>query len=84
MLMKKIFYSLLISIIALITLSSCYAMSDDGVMSSIDYNVVVSNGYPHYRDGRVIYTIIIIMIIIIRIIIMVVDILEDITEYEIT
>ena len=55
MLMKKIFYSLLISIIALITLSSCYAMSDDGVMSSIDYNVVVSNGYPHYRDGRVLY-----------------------------
>lgn len=53
--MKKIFYSLLISIIALITLSSCYSMSDDGVMSSIDYNVVVSNGYPHYRDGRVIY-----------------------------
>lgn len=53
--MKKIFHSLLISIIALITLSSCYSMSDDGVMSSIDYNVVVSNGYPHYRDGRVIY-----------------------------
>ena len=52
--MKKIFHSLLISIIALITLSSCYSMSDDGVMSSIDYNVVVSNGYPHYRDGRVI------------------------------
>lgn len=53
--MKKIFYSLLISIIALITLSSCYAMSDDGVMSSIDYNVIVSNEYPHYRDGRTIY-----------------------------
>ena len=53
--MKKIFYSLLISIIALITLSSCYAMSDDGVMSSIDYNVIVSNGCPHYRDRRVIY-----------------------------
>ena len=53
--MKKIFYNLLISIIALITLSSCYAMSDDGVMSSIDYNVVISNGYPHYRDGRVVY-----------------------------
>ena len=53
--MKKIFYSLLISIIALITLSSCYAMSDDGVMSNVDYNVVVSNGYPHYRNGRVIY-----------------------------
>ena len=53
--MKKIFYSLLISVIALVTLSSCYAMSDDGVMSSIDYNVIVSNGYPHYRDGRVIY-----------------------------
>lgn len=44
MLMKKIFYSLLISIIALITLSSCYAMSDDGVMSSIDYNLT----YSHY------------------------------------
>ena len=53
--MKKIFHSLLISIIALITLSSCYAMSDDGVMSSIDYNVIISNGYPHYRNGRVIY-----------------------------
>ena len=53
--MKKIFYNLLISIITLITLSSCYAMSDDGVMSSIDYNVIISNGYPHYRDGRVIY-----------------------------
>ena len=53
--MKKIFYNLLISIIALITLSSCYAMSDDGVMSSIDYNVIISNGYPHYRDGRTIY-----------------------------
>ncbi len=53
--MKKIFYNLLISIIALITLSSCYAMSDDGVMSSIDYNVVISNGYPHYRDGRAVY-----------------------------
>ena len=53
--MKKIFYSLLISVIALVTLSSCYAMSDDGVMSSIDYNVIISNGYPHYRDGRVIY-----------------------------
>ena len=53
--MKKIFYSLLISVIALVTLSSCYAMSDDGVMSSIDYNVIVTNGYPHYRDGRVIY-----------------------------
>lgn len=53
--MKKIFYSLLISIIALITLSSCYAMSDDGVMSSIDYNVIISNGYPYYRDVRVIY-----------------------------
>ena len=53
--MKKIFHSLLISIIALITLSSCYAMSDDGVMSSIDYNVIISNGYPHYRDGRTIY-----------------------------
>ena len=53
--MKKIFHSLLISIIALITLSSCYSMSDDGVMSSIDYNVIISNGYQHYRDGRVIY-----------------------------
>ena len=53
--MKKIFHSLLISIIALITLSSCYAMSDDGVMSNVDYNVVVSNGYPHYRNRRVIY-----------------------------
>ena len=53
--MKKIFHSLLISIIALITLSSCYAMSDDGVMSSIDYNVIISNGYQNYRDGRVIY-----------------------------
>lgn len=53
--MKKIFYSLLISVMALVILSSCYAMSDDGVMSSIDYNVIVSNGYPHYRDGRVIY-----------------------------
>ena len=53
--MKKIFYSLLISVIALVILSSCYAMSDDGVMSSIDYNVIVSNGYPHYRDVRVIY-----------------------------
>ena len=52
--MKKIFYSLLISVIALSTLSSCYAMSDDGVMSSIDYNVIVTNGYPHYRDGRVV------------------------------
>ena len=53
--MKKIFYSLLISIIALITLSSCYAMSDDGVMQNVDYNVIISNGYPHYRNGRVIY-----------------------------
>ena len=53
--MKKIFYNLLISIIALITLSSCYAMSDDGVMSNVDYNVIISNGYPHYRNGRVIY-----------------------------
>ena len=53
--MKKIFYSLLISVIALVTLSSCYAMSDDGVMSSIDYNVIISNGYPYYRDRRVIY-----------------------------
>ena len=53
--MKKIFYSLLISVIALATLSSCYAMSDDGVMSSIDYNVIVTNGYPYYRNGRVIY-----------------------------
>ena len=53
--MKNIFHSLLISIIALITLSSCYAMSDDGVMSSIDYNVIISNGYQHYRNGRVIY-----------------------------
>ena len=48
--MKKIFYSLLISVIALVTLSSCYAMSDDGVMSSIDYNVIVTNGYPHYSN----------------------------------
>ena len=55
MLMKKIFYSLLISIIALSTLSSCYAMSDDGVMHNVDYNVIISNGYPHYRNGRVIY-----------------------------
>ena len=54
--MKKIFYSLLISVIALVTLSSCYAMSDDGVMSSIDYNVVVSNGYPCYnKDRRIAY-----------------------------
>ena len=53
--MKKIFYSLLISIIALITLSSCYAMSDDGVMQNVDYNVIISNGYPHYRYRRVIY-----------------------------
>ena len=50
--MKKIFYSLLISVIALVTLSSCYAMSDDGVMSSIDYNVIVTNGYPHYNNGH--------------------------------
>ena len=30
-------------------------MSDDGVMSSIDYNVIISNGYPYYRNGRVVY-----------------------------
>ena len=77
--MKKIFYSLLISVIALVTLSSCYAMSDDGVMSSIDYNVIVSNGYPHYRDGRVIYYYYN-NDYYYRIIIMVIDILEDITE----
>ena len=53
--MKKIFYSLLISVIALVTLSSCYAMSDDGVMSSIDYNVIISNSYPYYRNERVLY-----------------------------
>ena len=53
--MKKIFYSLLISVIALVILSSCYAMSDDGVMPNVDYNVIVSNGCPYYRNGRVLY-----------------------------
>ena len=52
--MRTIFKAIFIAFI-IISLSSCYAMSDDGVMSSIDYNVVLSNGYPYYRDGRVVY-----------------------------
>ena len=52
--MRTIFKAIFIAFI-IASLSSCYAMSDDGVMSSIDYNVVVSNGYPCYRDGRVVY-----------------------------
>ena len=52
--MRTIFKAIFIAFI-IASLSSCYAMSDDGVMSSIDYNVIVTNGYPHYRNGRVIY-----------------------------
>ena len=53
--MRTIFKAIFIAFI-IASLSSCYAMSDDGVMSSIDYNVVVSNGYPYYnRDRRIAY-----------------------------
>ena len=53
--MRTIFKAIFIAFI-IASLSSCYAMSDDGVMSSIDYNVVVSNGYPCYnKDRRIAY-----------------------------
>ena len=53
--MRTIFKAIFIAFI-IISLSSCYAMSDDGVLSSTDYNVVVSNGYPYYnRDRRIVY-----------------------------
>lgn len=53
--MRTIFKAIFIAFI-IASLSSCYAMSDDGVMSSIDYNVVVSNGYPCYnKDRRIVY-----------------------------
>ena len=53
--MRTIYKVLFIAFI-IVSLSSCYAMSDDGVLSSTDYNVVVSNGYPYYnRDRRIVY-----------------------------
>ena len=53
--MRTIFKAIFIAFI-IISLSSCYAMSDDGVLSSTDYNVVVSNGYPYYnRDRTIVY-----------------------------
>ena len=53
--MRTIYKAIFIAFI-IASLSSCYAMSDDGVMSSIDYNVVVSNGYPCYnKDRRIVY-----------------------------
>ena len=53
--MRTIFKAIFIAFI-IISLSSCYAMSDDGVLSSTDYNVVVSNSYPYYnRDRRIVY-----------------------------
>ena len=53
--MRTIYKVIFIAFI-IVSLSSCYAMSDDGVLSSTDYNVVVSNGYPYYnRDRRIVY-----------------------------
>lgn len=52
--MKNIFKSIIICIL-LASLASCYALEDDGAMSVTSYQVVVSNGLPHYRDGRVDY-----------------------------
>lgn len=53
--MRTILKAIFIAFI-IVSLSSCYAMSDDGVLSSTDYNVVVSNGYPYYnRDRRIVY-----------------------------
>lgn len=53
--MRTIYKTIFIAFI-IVSLSSCYAMSDDGVLSSTDYNVVVSNGYPYYnRDRRIVY-----------------------------
>ena len=53
--MRAIYKVIFIAFI-IVSLSSCYAMSDDGVLSSTDDNVVVSNGYPYYnRDRRIVY-----------------------------
>ena len=41
--MRTIYKVIFIAFI-IVSLSSCYAMSDDGVMSSIDYNLT----YSHY------------------------------------
>ena len=49
--MRTIYKVIFIAFI-IVSLSSCYAMSDDGVLSSTDYNVVVSNGYPYYNNGH--------------------------------
>lgn len=52
--MRNIF-KLLVAAFTILLMASCYGLDDECYYSTTNYQVIVSNGLPHYRNGRVDY-----------------------------
>lgn len=52
--MKKTI-KLIIALFVTLLITSCYGLDDECYYSTTSHQVIVSNGLPHYRNGRVDY-----------------------------